>query len=75
MKLALRVFQHGRAKNTRAYRAIDKLSESPELMAQFRAEIKKQYGINPDNLKALLELFLKYAPQIIELILKLVGPL
>lgn len=73
LRLALRSFQNGRGKNTKVFQAIDQLHDSPELLSQFRSQIKTTYGINPDNLRALLQLFLDYAPQIIALILKLVG--
>ena len=53
-------------------RAVIDLQRNPAKAAAFRAAVQERFGFTPDTIREWLKLFLEFAPQIIDLILKFV---
>lgn len=68
----LKLLRDGR-EETDGGHAIAKLLRRPAAQAAFRTEMMEKYNWDGHNLEALIQIILKFAPQIIELILKLVA--
>jgi len=53
-------------------RAVVNIQRNPATAEAFRREVQDRFGFTPDTIREWLKLFLEFAPQIIEIILKFV---
>jgi len=69
---ALRALRRN-SRSLREDRAIGKLITNPKLRKKFGDELQAKYGWDGTNLQALFKIFLEHLPEIIALIMKLIG--
>ncbi len=73
LQTALRGLREHRKAGDNHRRAILKVLRSDEMLAELKRRVQEDFGINVDNLRALLDLFIEYAPKILAIILQIVA--
>lgn len=69
----VRMLQERRDLSVSERRAVNRVLANPILLERVKKEVGRQFGVDMNNIAELLELFIQYAPQIIQIILQIVS--
>ncbi len=69
----LRQLRENRKATAADRRNLRKVMDSGDMQDEFARRVREKFGINVDNLRALLELFVEYAPQLLKIIMEVIA--